>query len=44
MRPWWINAVKALGSPYFPYDEITIQSPPPIFEDKTMALQKFRND
>ena len=44
MRPWWIDSVKVLGGPDRPFSEVTLQSPPSIFEDKTIAIKKFDDD
>ena len=47
MRMWWIDAIKTLkdtSGVIFPYEHCTIDSPAPIFEDKTLDLAKFNDD
>ena len=47
MRMWWIDAIKTLKDASglnFPYEHCTIDSPKPIFEDKTLDLAKFNDD
>ena len=45
MRYWWIDAVKRIfhesGSPY---ENVTIHHPVPIFIDKTIDSNQFRDD
>ena len=47
MRHWWLRETKSIiGSPYNrnPYNDITLNHPPPIFEDKTTSYCKFIED
>ena len=47
MRHWWLRETKSIiGSPHNrnPYNDITLNHPPPIFDDKTTSYCKFIED
>ena len=44
MRPWWIESLKNFGAPQYPYRDITLEFPTPIFVDKTIDVKKYNND
>ena len=44
MRPWWIESLRNFGAPDYPYSNITIESPVPIFIDKTIDVETYNDD
>ena len=44
MRPWWIESLRNFGAPNFPYSNITIELPAPVFIDKTIDVEIYDDD
>ena len=44
MRPWWIESLRNFGAPDFPYSDVTIEYPTPIFIDKTIDVGIYDGD